>query len=456
MQLFNRNVSVRGLTVFSFEVVLISGSMLLATLLHGGADTPESVGWKIALVTALCQLCFYYNDLYDLTVVHSNRELVVRLLQAAGAAAIVLAAACVAAPSLMLDAGVFVTALSVFVVAVIAWRVSFNYLARGPHLEERVLILGTGTTARRLARQIGTEQDFAYRLVGFVDEGEDHNYVRQHDILGNANDIEQLVAERRISRIVVGLSDRRGRLPIEALLRAKLSGVRVEDATTTYERLTGKILIDDLKPSWLVFSDGFRASRWTRFVKRMLDLALSIILGVLTAPIMLLTALAIRLDSQGPILYSQERVGENGRVFTVFKFRSMRTDAEQAGRPVWARDKDDRITRVGRFIRKTRLDELPQLWNVMRGDMSFVGPRPERPFFVEQLAREIPFYMQRHAVKPGLTGWAQVKYEYGSSIEDAMEKLRYDLYYIKHLSVFFDLTIVLDTVKVVLFGKGAK
>jgi sugar transferase (PEP-CTERM system associated) len=456
MQVFNRNVSVRGLTVFSFEVVLISGSMLLATLLHGGPDTPESVGWKIALVTALCQLCFYYNDLYDLTVVHSNRELVVRLLQAAGAAAIVLAAAYAAAPSLMLDAGVFVTALSVFVVAVIAWRVSFNYFARGPHLEERVLILGTGTTARRLARQIGTQQDFAYRLVGFVDEGEDHNYVRQHDILGNANDIEQLVADRRIDRIVVGLSDRRGRLPIEALLRAKLSGVRVEDATTTYERLTGKILIDDLKPSWLVFSDGFRASRWTRFVKRMLDLALSIILGFLAAPIMLLTALAIRLDSQGPVLYSQERVGENGRVFTVFKFRSMRTDAEQAGRPVWARDKDDRITRVGRFIRKTRLDELPQLWNVMRGDMSFVGPRPERPFFVEQLAREIPFYMQRHAVKPGLTGWAQVKYEYGSSIEDAMEKLRYDLYYIKHLSVFFDLTIVLDTVKVVLFGKGAK
>ncbi|HZT75617.1 MAG TPA: TIGR03013 family XrtA/PEP-CTERM system glycosyltransferase [Vicinamibacterales bacterium] len=456
MQLFNRNVSVRGLTVFSFEVVLISGSMLLATLLHPGAETPEAVGWKIALVTALCQLCFYYNDLYDLTIVHSNRELVVRLLQAAGAAAIVLAAACVAAPSLILDPGIFVTALGVFVVAVIAWRVTFNYVARGPHVDERVLILGTGQTARMLARQIGTQHEFAYRLVGFVDEGDDHNFVRQHDILGNATDLDRLVAERRIDRIVVGLTDRRGRLPIEALLRAKLSGVRVEDATTTYERLTGKILIDDLKPSWLVFSDGFRASRVTRFVKRMLDLAMSMILAFLTAPLMMLTALAIRLDSAGPILYSQERVGENGRVFTVYKFRSMRTDAEQPGRPVWARDKDDRITRVGRFIRKTRLDELPQLWNVMRGDMSFVGPRPERPYFVEQLAGEIPFYMQRHAVKPGLTGWAQVKYEYGSSIEDAMEKLRYDLYYIKHLSVFFDLTIVLDTVKVVLFGKGAK
>jgi sugar transferase (PEP-CTERM system associated) len=458
MQVFNRNVSVRGLTVFGFEVVLISGSMALAANLHGAAATPDAMAmpWKIALVTALCQLCFYYNDLYDLTVVHSNRELVVRLLQAAGAAAIVLAAAGVAVPSLMLDPGTFVTALGVFVVAVLSWRVAFNHVARDPHLEERVLIVGTGPVARMLAQQIGTQQDFAYRLVGFVDEGEDHNYVRQHDILGNATDIDRLVATRKIDRIVCGLSDRRGRLPIEALLRAKLSGVRVEDATTTYERLTGKILIDDLKPSWLVFSDGFRASRVTRFVKRMLDLSMSIIVFLLAAPVMLLTAIAIKLDSSGPAIYCQERVGENGRVFKIYKFRSMRADAEQAGRPVWARDKDDRVTRVGRFIRLVRLDELPQLWNVMSGDMSFVGPRPERPFFVEQLAREIPFYMERHAVKPGLTGWAQVKYQYGSSIEDAMEKLRYDLYYIKHMSIVFDLTIVLDTVKVILFGKGAK
>ena len=453
MQVFNRNVSVRGLTVFGFEVVLISGSMALAAALHGAAL--GTALWQIALVTALCQLCFYYNDLYDLTVVQSNRELVVRLLQAAGAAAIVLAFAAVVTPSLILDPGTFVTALGVFVVAVITWRTAFNRFARDPSLEERVLILGTSQTARRVAQQIGTQQDFAYRLVGFVDDADGRARVRQHDILGNVDDIDRLVADRHVSRIVVGLTDRRGRLPIEQLLHAKLSGVRVEDATTTYERLTGKILVDDLKPSWLIFSDGFRASRWTRFIKRMLDLAFSIILGVLTAPLMLVTAIAVKLDSTGPALYVQERVGENGRVFKIYKFRSMRSDAEQ-GTPVWARDKDDRITRVGRFIRKTRLDELPQLWNVMRGDMSFVGPRPERPFFVDQLAREIPFYLQRHAVRPGLTGWAQVKYQYGSTVEDAMEKLRYDLYYIKHLSVFFDLTIVLDTVKVILFGKGAK
>jgi sugar transferase (PEP-CTERM system associated) len=462
MQVFNRNVSVRGLTVFGFEVVLISGSMALAANLHGSFNTADAQNdlvtmlSKIALVTALCQLCFYYNDLYDLNVVHTNRELVVRLLQATGAAAIVLAAACVAVPSLILDAGTFVTALGVFVVAVLTWRITFNHLAHDPHLEERVLILGTGHTARRIAQQIGTQQDFAYRLVGFVQDRDDDIVVRQHDILGGVSDIDRLVGDKKVDRIVVGLSDRRGHLPIAALLRAKLSGVRVEDATTTYERLTGKILIDDLKPSWLIFSDGFRASRWTRFIKRMLDLSLALIGVIVASPLMLLTAIAVQLDSAGASLYSQQRVGENGRIFKMYKFRSMRIDAEEAGMPLWASDADPRITRVGRFIRLTRLDELPQLWNVMNGDMSFVGPRPERPFFVEQLAREIPFYTQRHAVKPGLTGWAQVKYQYGSSIEDATEKLRYDLYYVKHLSIFFDLTIVLDTVKVILFGKGAK
>jgi sugar transferase (PEP-CTERM system associated) len=455
MQVFNRNVSVRGLTVFGFEIVLISGSIALAAQLHGAFTPDRSIVWQIVVVTALCQLCFYYNDLYDLTVVHSNRELVIRLLQAAGAAAIVLAAAGLAAPSLILDPGTFLTALGVFMVAVLTWRVAFNHFAHDPHLEERILIVGTGQIARTLAQQIGTQQDFAYRLVGFVDEAHDTPTVRQHDILGTASEIDRIVAERRIDRIVVGLSDRRGHLPIEQLLRAKISGVRVEDATTTYERLTGKILIDNLKPSWLIFSDGFRASRGTRFVKRMLDLSLSVIGVVLSTPLMLLTAIAIRLDSPGSVLYSQPRVGENGRVFRVYKFRSMRADAER-GTPVWASDGDNRVTRVGRFIRMTRLDELPQFWNVMRGDMSFVGPRPERPFFVDRLARQIPFYLQRHAVKPGLTGWAQVKYQYGSSVEDAMEKLRYDLYYIKHLSIVFDLTIVLDTVKVILFGKGAK
>jgi sugar transferase (PEP-CTERM system associated) len=456
MQLFNRYVSTRSLTVFAGEVCLIFGSVALAALLQ---KTPDLRGnlWKIALVTLICQLCLYYNDFYDLTVVHSNRELVVRLLQAAGAASIMLAALYFLVPSMMIGNGIFVSALFVFLVAILGWRLAFNHVTGSLRLEERVLFVGTGDTARKVARQILDQHDFAYRIIGFIDDDPARvgERIVNPAVVGTPADIDRLVAQHHVDRIVVGLSDRRGKLPLEELLRAKMAGVRVEDATTTYERVTGKILIDDLRPSWLIFSDGFRVSRVTRLIKRTIDLTLSLVMAIVALPLMILTALMVWLDDGTPVLYQQERVGENGGTFVLSKFRSMRKDAERGGRPIWAKDGDDRVTRVGRFIRKTRLDELPQLWNVVRGDMSFVGPRPERPFFVEQLSHAIPFYQQRHAVKPGLTGWAQVKYRYGSSLEDAMEKLRYDLYYIKHLSVFFDLTIVFDTVKVVLFRKGA-
>jgi sugar transferase (PEP-CTERM system associated) len=456
MRVFNRHVSMRGLTVFGFETVIISGSILVAAAVHGSLTHATSALWKVVLVTALCELCFYYNDLYDLTRVHAKRELAVGVLQGIGAAAIALAAVSAIVPSLLIGTGTFTTMLVLLLVIVPVWRLAFDGLTRDPHLEERILVVGAGQLARIVAQQIRQQHDFAYRLVGFVEEADvAADAIAVAPVVGSAAELPRIIPSLRVDRIVVSLSDRRGRLPLQELLQAKLAGVRVEDAATTYERLTGKILIDDLKPSWLIFSDGFRASRVTKAIKRLFDVALAMIGMVLAAPLMLLTALAVRLDSPGPIFYCQERVGEDGRVFTLCKFRSMRVDAEQ-GTPVWAKDNDDRVTRVGRFIRLARLDELPQLWNVLRGDMSFVGPRPERPFFVEQLAAAIPFYMARHAVKPGVTGWAQVKYRYGSSIEDALEKLRYDLYYIKHQSLVFDFTILIDTVKVIVSGKGAK
>ncbi len=457
MQLFNRYVSTRSLTVFAGELLLIFGSVALAAAFQNTPDLAANL-WKIALVTLICQLCLYYNDFYDLTLVHSSRELVVRLLQAAGTASIILAALYSVAPDLMIGNGIFVSALFVFLFAILIWRLAFNSVTGSLKLdEERVLFVGTGEVARKVARQILDQHEFAYRVIGFIDDDASRigERIVNPAIVGTPADIDRLIAEHHVDRIVVGLSDRRGKLPVEELLRAKMAGIRVEDATTTYERVTGKILIDDLRPSWLIFSDGFRVSRITRLMKRTIDLALSLMLAIVTLPLMLLTALLVLLEDGRPILYRQERVGENGRTFVLSKFRSMRKDAEKGGTPIWAKDGDDRVTRVGGFIRKTRLDELPQLWNVVRGDMSFVGPRPERPFFVEQLSQQIPFYQQRHTVKPGLTGWAQVKYRYGSSLEDAMEKLRYDLYYIKHLSVIFDLTIIFDTVKVVLFRKGA-
>jgi sugar transferase (PEP-CTERM system associated) len=456
MQLFNRYVSTRSLTVFGGELLLIFGSVALAA---GLQDTPDLAGnlWKIVLVTVICQLCLYYNDFYDLTLVQSNRELIVRLLQAVGAASIVLAAIYFIVPALMIGDGIFVSALFVFLIGILGWRLLFNQLTASLRLQERILFVGTGETARKVARQILDQKEFAYRVIGFIDDDASRigERIVNPAIVGTPADIPRLIAAHQVDRIVVGLADRRGKLPVAELLQAKMAGIRVEDATTTYERVTGKILIDDLRPSWLIFSDGFRVSRITRLMKRTFDLALSLVLAVISAPAMALAAIAIFLESGRPVLYCQERVGENGRTFTLCKFRSMRIDAEKAGQPVWAKDGDERVTRVGRFIRKTRLDELPQIWNVLRGDMSFVGPRPERPFFVAELAQKIPFYEQRHAVKPGITGWAQVKYRYGSSLEDATEKLRYDLYYIKHLSVIFDLTIVFDTVKVVLFRKGA-
>jgi sugar transferase (PEP-CTERM system associated) len=456
MQVFNRHVSTRGLTVFAAEVLLISGSVALAAALQDTPDLAASL-WKVGLVTVVCQLCLYYNDFYDLTIVHSNRELIVRLLQAVGAASIILAALYFTVPALMIGDGIFVSALVVFVVGILGWRLLFNSITRSLHFEERVLVVGTGDAARKVTRQILDQKDYPYRVIGFIDDDPSRigERIVNPGIIGTPADIPRMIARHEVDRIIVGLSDRRGKLPVEELLHAKMAGVCVEEVTTTYERMTGKILIDDLRPSWLIFSDGFRVSQLTRWLKRAIDLTLSLLLAIVSLPFMLLTAVAIALESGFPVLYRQERVGENGRPFTLFKFRSMRLDAEKGGTPIWARDGDDRVTRIGRVIRTTRLDELPQLWNVARGDMSFVGPRPERPFFVAELAKEIPFYQQRHAVKPGLTGWAQVKYRYGSSIEDATEKLRYDLYYIKHLSIVFDLTIVADTVKVVLFRKGA-
>ncbi len=457
MRLFKRHVSARSAIAFVGENLLIFGSIAAVARLHGPVVEPGRALWKIGLVVALCQVSLYFNDFYDLTLLNSNRELVIRLLQATGAASIVLGVVYLALPSLDLGNGIFVMSLAVALVGIFAWRLIFNRLARARRLREHVLIVGTGPAAKIVARQMLAQREFGYDLVGFIDNdpariGES---VVNPRIVGTPTDMRGLVARHRIARIVVALPDRRGVLPVQELIDLKLSGVRVEDAATAYERLTGKILLDDLKPSALIFSDGFRVSGATRLIKRATDLVLAFVGLILAAPLMALVAIAIWMESGAPVLYTQERVGEGGRIFVVYKFRSMRQDAE-SGTPVWARDGDDRITRVGRVIRKTRLDEMPQLWNVLKGDMSFVGPRPERPYFVDQLCAAVPFYAQRHAVKPGVTGWAQIKYRYGSSVEDAIEKLRYDLYYIKHISPFFDLSIVFDTIKVILFRQGAQ
>jgi sugar transferase (PEP-CTERM system associated) len=274
--------------------------------------------------------------------------------------------------------------------------------------------------------------------------------------VGLTSELETIVKREGVDRIVVSMGERRGQFPSQQLLRLSLSGhVSIEEGASLYERLKGRVHLDMLRPSWLIFSSRGRKARINAFVRSAFHRLVGLFGALLSLPIAILTAILIKIDSRGPVLYRQERVGRNGRPFTLMKFRSMRTDAEKNG-PVWAQSADDRVTRVGRIIRKIRVDEIPQFWNILKGEMSFVGPRPERPHFVSQLAEEIPYYEQRHLIAPGLTGWAQIKYPYGSSIEDARQKLQYDLYYIKNQSLLLDAAILFETVKTILFGRGAR
>ncbi len=265
-----------------------------------------------------------------------------------------------------------------------------------------------------------------------------------------------LIAEKKINKIVVALNQRIGLFPLSTLLSCKLRGIQIVDFPDFYEKLTGKILIKDLRPSWLIFSSGFRHTSFYKLLKRMVDILFSVSGLLLASPIMLITAIVIKLDSRGPVFFKQERAGLYGKTFILFKFRSMCSGAEKDTGPVWAKENDMRITGVGRVIRNTRIDELPQLINVLMGDMSFVGPRPERPFFIKKLQQRIPYYTQRLTVKPGITGWAAVKFQYSSNIEGAVEKLQYDLYYIKNISLFLDLVIILKTIQVIITGKGSR
>ena len=321
----------------------------------------------------------------------------------------------------------------------------------------RVLIIGTGQEAADVEHSLHYPVKRGVEFVGFYPAiGDEDAVVESSSVLNGALSLHETVQEQKVDEIIVAVRERRGGvLPIRELLDCKVRGVRVFDLSSFFERTQGQIRIDSLRASWLIYGDGFRQG-WARtFVKRCFDLSASIILLMMAAPVMLFTALLILLEDGAPVFYKQERVGRGGRVFRVIKFRSMRRDAEGDGKPRWATANDDRTTRVGRVIRKLRIDELPQLFNVIVGDMSLVGPRPERPYFVDQLSQEIPFYAVRHCVKPGVTGWAQVRYAYGSSVDDAVQKLQYDLYYVKNHTLVLDTLVLFETVRVVLTGEGA-
>ena len=361
-------------------------------------------------------------------------------------------------PSLFLGRGAFTFAFVSAMAGITLARLVIFKWSELEVLKRRVLVLGTGSRAAKIG-SLARDSSVRHRLqiIGYLPLQGTHHYVDHSQILPDTGPISTIVQKYNIEEIIIAVRDRRdGGLPMDELLECKLKGIKIAELSTFFERETGQLQMESVNASWMVLSEGFQNGLARDLIKRFFDLCASSILLVLALPLMVLAALLILIESGTPILYRQERVGQDGRVFTILKFRSMRVDAEEDGKPKWADINDDRTTRVGRFIRKVRIDELPQIFNVLKGDMSFVGPRPERSYFVEKLANEIPYYLSRHSVKPGITGWAQVRGSYSASVEDSLEKLQYDLYYVKNHSLFLDLMILFQTAQVVLWGKGAR
>ncbi|HET6670625.1 MAG TPA: TIGR03013 family XrtA/PEP-CTERM system glycosyltransferase [Pyrinomonadaceae bacterium] len=457
-------LNARTVLLLLAEATVIFGAIVGAVDLRFGLDGAyyeliERHGLlKAALATGFCLTAFYLFDLYDFIVMHDRRELVLRLVQALGLAWIALAMMFYAFPYLMIGRGVALIALPLALTLMVSWRISIHWFLGHPDFGERILIVGSGNLAVEVAREVLDRPDAGYRIVGFV--GTESELMGKSlinpRVIGLTSELAEIVKRENIDRIVVAMGERRGLLPTEKLLQLSLAGtVSIEEGASFYERITSRVSLNMIRPSWLIFSGRGRHGRLAGPVRSFVHRFVALIGAVLSLPIFLLTAILIKLESRGPIFYRQERVGTNGRTFVLLKFRSMRVDAEQDG-PVWASKNDDRTTRVGRIIRKIRIDEIPQFWNILRGEMSFVGPRPERPHFVAQLAQEIPYYEQRHLISPGLTGWAQIKYPYGASIEDARQKLQYDLFYVKNQSLILDAIVLFETVKIILFGRGGQ
>ena len=465
IRIFSQYVSPKSLLLVVMETALMTASLVCAVWLRFWNDATgfESYmdlprfAWKAVVVVLVYQLCFYFNDLYDAQPNERREDQALRLCQSLGAASLLLGLFYFLVPSLLVGRGVFFLNMLLVTALILLSRVALDRLWIATPAQN-ILILGSGNLASTVAREITNRHDLRLNLLGFVQEASNETPQTSlfgRPILGDTRILESLSEKLGVSRIIVAMEDRRGALPAAALVKLRVQGVVIEDAHSAVAALTGRVWLSAIRPSWFVFSDGFHRSRVTALFKRSLDICFGLLGFATSLPIMLLVAIVVKLDSRGPVLYRQERVGWRSRPFEVLKFRSMRVDAEKGGAQ-WASVDDPRVTRIGKYLRKFRLDELPQFWNVIRGDMSFVGPRPERAVFVAELRKQIPYYDERHSVRPGLTGWAQVQYPYGASVEDAYRKLEYDLFYLKNMSVLFDCAIVFQTVRTVLMGRHGR
>lgn len=419
-------------------------------------------------VSVICQASLSYNDLYDWKTSQNRAELPNRLLHAAGYALVMLGCLSFFAGSLFFLPGLadinretwkLILLVGVGFVAVYLFRRAFHWFFYKWRFGERVAVVGSSAEAQQIARMVLDTPMSGFELFGIVEEPGQPPLPAgpgAPPVVGQLEQLRSLCRDEGVSRVVVALRERRGKVPLDRLLDVRMDGVQVEEREAMYERLTGKLAVESMRPSYLIFGQGFAKDHMTMVSKRLLDVVAAAVGLVLSLPLALATALLIKLTSRGPVFFCQERTGQDGVPFKLIKFRTMRVDAEKESGPVWAQKNDARVTPIGRFLRLSRLDEIPQFLNILAGQMSFVGPRPERPHFVEQLKQSIPFYPLRHTVKPGLTGWAQVRHPYGASIEDAQEKLRYDLYYIKNMGLLFDVSIMFRTIAVILRGSGAR
>jgi sugar transferase (PEP-CTERM system associated) len=452
--------SVRTLACVLMDVFVIAATLWIAVAIRFADLVPDYEGalLKGAIFIVAVLVGFYYNDLYSGRAPRGVTVLALKVIQAFVAAGVLLALLYYFVPDLALGRGIAIIHPPIALAAILGWRIIYYWALQQEQFVENVLILGTGSAAVGLARELLGHRSEGFRVVGFLsqDPADVGKSLFNPSVVGTYDDLLGTTARFNVHSVVVALDDQRGVLPLAELLTCKLRGVNVAQSADFFETLTGQLPVRNLRPSSIIFSQGFRKPRFFMTTRRVVEFVLAGVGVVLTSPVLLLAAVAIAIESGFPILFRQERVGQHGRRFTLFKLRTMRQDAERNG-AVWAAaGGDPRITRVGNFLRKTRVDEFPQLINVLFGDMSFVGPRPERPMFVEELQAHIPYYGERHSVKPGITGWAQVRNGYTSSIEESEAKLRYDLYYIKNMSFWLDLQILLDTFKVIAFGRGAR
>jgi len=456
IRLFNVHYPIRTLILLVGEGLIVWTSFLLGMALQHREDLYVALNYeggyfKILAVTLVVLACSHWFDLYDPNHFDEKGELYRRVLLVPGVLAVMLAAAGYAFPQLLPGNNSTLVGFVILTAGMFGWRAAYGWLAQRPYLRERVYVLGTGERAQRLVRGLRARSEMGIEVVGW--SGNVEGALTRDSV---ASHLMELIRQQRIHRVIVAMPDRRGTLPVHELLQLRLNGIKIEEATSWLERMSGRIEVEQLYPSWLIFAEGFRFSASLRIVRQILSRLAAAALLLLVLPVIPFVILLIKLDSPGAVLYRQKRMGRAGATFYCYKFRTMRRDAEADTGATWATDDDPRITRIGRMLRISRLDEIPQLWCVLKGDMAFVGPRPERPEFVEWLSREIPYYPVRLAVRPGITGWAQVRYKYGNTLEDAREKLQYDLYYIKNGSLGLDLLVMFETIKIVTLGRGAQ